>query len=141
MPCYIEDAAWKYARDKSAFKKKCREIGIPIVDEYTVSATPLPEELAVIEYPVVVKPVDGTGNRGFYPAEAQQRRRILLLPRRVQKFQPLRVRMQQRLMWDPQKRARRRVRPKPQIQLIQKEKRWKRLGISTSSIPATFTAA
>ena len=26
LPCYIEDAAWKYARDKSAFKSKCREI-------------------------------------------------------------------------------------------------------------------
>ena len=65
LPCYIEAAAWKYARDKSAFKKKCREIGIPIVDEYTVSNPPLPEELAVIEYPVVVKPVDGSGNRGL----------------------------------------------------------------------------
>ena len=65
LPCYIESAAWKYARDKSAFKKKCREIGIPIVDEYTVSNPPLPEELTVIEFPVVVKPVDGTGNKGL----------------------------------------------------------------------------
>ena len=65
LPCYIEEAAWKYARDKSAFKSKCREIGIPIVDEYTVSDPPLPEELSVIEYPVVVKPVDGTGNKGL----------------------------------------------------------------------------
>ena len=65
LPCYIETAAWKYARDKSAFKKKCREIGIPIVDEYIVSNPPLPEELTVIEYPVVVKPADGTGNKGL----------------------------------------------------------------------------
>lgn len=65
LPCYIEDAAWKYARDKSAFKNKCREIGLPVVEEYTVSDPPLPQELAVIEYPVVVKPVDGTGNKGL----------------------------------------------------------------------------
>lgn len=65
LPCYIEDAAWKYARDKSAFKKKCREIGIPVVEEYSVSDPPLPEELAAIEYPVVVKPVDGSGNKGL----------------------------------------------------------------------------
>ena len=65
LPCYIEDAAWKYARDKSAFKKKCRELGIPVVDEYTVSDPPKPDELAVIKYPVVVKPVDGTGNKGL----------------------------------------------------------------------------
>ena len=65
LPCYIEAVTWKYARDKSAFKKKCREIGIPVVEEYSVSDPPLPEELAVIEYPVVVKPVDGTGNKGL----------------------------------------------------------------------------
>lgn len=65
LPCYIEEAAWKYARDKSAFKNKCREVGIPIVDEYEVSDPPLDQELVDIEYPVVVKPVDGTGNKGL----------------------------------------------------------------------------
>lgn len=65
LPCYIEDSAWKYARDKCAFKKKCREIGVPVVEEYTVSDPPRPEEMAGIEYPVVVKPVDGTGNKGI----------------------------------------------------------------------------
>ena len=65
LPCYIEEAAWKYARDKSAFKKKCREFGIPVVDEYIVSDPPGAKELAAIEYPVVVKPVDGTGNKGL----------------------------------------------------------------------------
>lgn len=65
LSCYIEEAAWKYARDKSAFKKKCREFGIPVVDEYTVSDPPQPDELTAVEYPVVVKPVDGTGNKGL----------------------------------------------------------------------------
>jgi len=65
LPCYIEDASWKYARDKSEFKKKCREVGIPVVDEYELSNPPLPQELAQIEYPVVVKPVDGSGNKGL----------------------------------------------------------------------------
>ena len=53
LPCYIEEAAWKYARDKSAFKKKCREFGIPVVDEYIVPDPPGAKELAAIEYPVV----------------------------------------------------------------------------------------
>ena len=65
LPCYIEDSAWKYARDKSAFKAKCREIGVPVAEEYVVSNPPRPEELEGIEYPVVVKPVDGTGNKGL----------------------------------------------------------------------------
>lgn len=65
LPCYIEDVSWKYARDKSEFKKKCKEIGIPTVDEFELTDPPLPQELAQIEYPVVVKPVDGTGNKGL----------------------------------------------------------------------------
>lgn len=65
LPCYIEEASWKYARDKKAFKNKCREVGIPIVDEYEVSDPPLEQELVGVEYPVVVKPVDGTGNKGL----------------------------------------------------------------------------
>ena len=65
LPCYIEDSAWKYARDKSAFKQKCREIGVPVVEEYEVSDPPVAEELVGIEYPVVVKPVDGSGNKGL----------------------------------------------------------------------------
>ena len=33
LPCYIDKTAWKYARDKSAFKEKCREFGIPVAEE------------------------------------------------------------------------------------------------------------
>lgn len=65
LPCYIEEAAWKYARDKGAFKKKCREVGIPVAEEYAVSDPPIKQELRGIEYPVVVKPVDGSGNKGL----------------------------------------------------------------------------
>ena len=65
LPCYIESKAWKYARDKKIFKEKCRELGIPVVEEYAVSDPPAAEELIGIEYPVVVKPVDGTGNKGL----------------------------------------------------------------------------
>ena len=65
LPCYIEDEPWAYARNKQAFKNKCREIGIPVVEEYVLSDPPRKEEMAMIRYPVVVKPVDGTGNKGL----------------------------------------------------------------------------
>lgn len=65
LPCYIDKTAWKYARDKSAFKEKCREFGIPVAEEYHVSDPPLSHELSIIKYPVVVKPVDGAGNKGL----------------------------------------------------------------------------
>lgn len=65
LPCYIDKATWKYARDKKAFKTKCKEFGIPVVEEYYVSDPPQRQELSVIKYPVVVKPIDGTGNKGL----------------------------------------------------------------------------
>ena len=65
LPCYIEDEPWKYARNKHAFKRKCREIGIPTVEEYVLSDPPQKEEMEGIQYPVVVKPTDGTGNKGL----------------------------------------------------------------------------
>lgn len=65
LPCYIEDVSWKYARDKSAFKEKCRETGIPVVEEYSLSDPPRCEEMAGIDFPVVVKPIDGSGNKGL----------------------------------------------------------------------------
>ena len=65
LPCYIEDEPWRFARDKQAFKQRCREIGIPVAEEYTLSDPPCTEETAEIEYPVVVKPVDGAGNKGL----------------------------------------------------------------------------
>ncbi len=64
LPCYIDDESWKYARNKQLFKQKCRELGISVVEEYVLSNPPHMEELKRIEYPVVVKPVDGAGNRG-----------------------------------------------------------------------------
>ena len=65
LPCYIDDEPWKYARDKRLFKEKCKEIGIPVVEDYDLSDPPRREELEQIEYPVVVKPVDGSGNKGI----------------------------------------------------------------------------
>ena len=65
LPCYIDPGAWPFARNKRLFKQKCMEMGIPVVPEYPV---PTPGDEAGwerIEYPVVVKPVDGTGNSGL----------------------------------------------------------------------------
>lgn len=65
LPCYIDRSAWDFARDKEVFKHKCKEFGIPVVDEYSLSNPPATRELQMITYPVVVKPVDGAGNRGL----------------------------------------------------------------------------
>lgn len=64
LPCYIDANAWEFARNKRRFKNKCIEKGVPVVPEYPV---PDPGDEAAWEkivYPVVIKPVDGTGNAG-----------------------------------------------------------------------------
>ena len=63
LPCYIDEHALTFARNKRNFKNKCIEKGIPVIPEY-----PIPDNEAAWEqiiYPVVVKPINGTGNAGL----------------------------------------------------------------------------
>ena len=66
LPIYCEsDYAWKVARDKGEFKRICKKANAPIAKEYFLSDNLTEEDLAKIEYPVVVKPADKSGNRGM----------------------------------------------------------------------------
>ena len=62
---YCNEDSWRYARDKSLFKQKCIECGVPTSKQYFLSDNPSFEELANLDFPVVVKPIDCTGNVGF----------------------------------------------------------------------------
>lgn len=63
---YIEDEEQlAITRDKLLFKSICRQYGVPVAKDYYVSAEMKPEELAAIEYPVIVKPTDNAGSRGI----------------------------------------------------------------------------
>ena len=65
LPCYASSESWYYTIDKFAFKKLCRETGVPVAKDYYVSDPPTEEELDSIEFPVVVKAVDLSANRGM----------------------------------------------------------------------------
>lgn len=62
--CY-DDNAWNVATNKRAFKDLCKEVGAPIAEDYCISENLSDDELSIIQYPVVVKPVDKSGNRGM----------------------------------------------------------------------------
>ena len=64
FPCYCTPEAWHYSRDKEDFKKLCKEIGAPVAKDYYLTDAFTDEELSTVEFPVVVKPVDMSGNRG-----------------------------------------------------------------------------
>ncbi len=60
LPCYTNLSQWEYCKDKSKFKQLCREHGVPVSPEYDISEA---DNDAI--YPVIVKPVDSSGSRGF----------------------------------------------------------------------------
>lgn len=64
FPCYCTPEAWRYSRDKELFKNLCKELGAPVATDYELTDALTDEELDKIVLPVVVKPVDMSGNRG-----------------------------------------------------------------------------
>lgn len=66
LPIYCEDDyAWKVARDKGEFKRICKKVGAPIAQDYYITDELAPDDLNSVVFPVVVKPVDKSGNRGM----------------------------------------------------------------------------
>lgn len=66
LPFYCaSDKAWETACNKSLFKKICHEVGAPVADDYYLTDALTDEELSKVKFPVVVKPVDKSGNRGM----------------------------------------------------------------------------
>ena len=63
-PCYCTPATWIYCDNKVEFKKLCAENGIPVARKYDVDIQDS-RSLESMSYPVVVKPIDGSGSRGF----------------------------------------------------------------------------
>jgi biotin carboxylase len=66
LPIYCEsDYACRVARDKGEFKRICKAVGAPVATDYYLTDTLSDEELNGVVFPVVVKPVDKSGNRGM----------------------------------------------------------------------------
>lgn len=64
LPFYASDEGWACARDKSRFKEHCMAVGLDVPTQYAVKPPFTPEVLACVNYPVIVKPVDASAQRG-----------------------------------------------------------------------------
>lgn len=60
LPCYCKRDTWVYCDDKVRFKELCQKNDIPVAKKYSL------DNIDRISYPVIVKPVDGSGSRGFH---------------------------------------------------------------------------
>jgi biotin carboxylase len=65
LPFYATEEQWEICSDKSRFKAMCRKHDVPCVPEYHITEEFLPEDMAKIKYPVIVKPVDSSSARGI----------------------------------------------------------------------------
>lgn len=66
LPIYCNDnRAWEISRNKYKFKKLCKKNGVSVATDYELTNIDDIEELKKVKFPVVVKPVDASGNRGI----------------------------------------------------------------------------
>ena len=63
LPCYCNRNTWKYCDNKLEFKVLCEHAGIEVAKKYDLDSAI--EHLRETSQPVITKPVDGSGSRGF----------------------------------------------------------------------------
>ena len=59
MPCFGTQEQFSVMVRKDYFKDKCREYGVPTIEEYSS------DELDNVKYPVLVKPIDSCSSKGI----------------------------------------------------------------------------
>lgn len=64
FPCYGTLEQFQLCTDKAKMKNVCRKYGVPVTKEYSITSFS-EEETNNIDFPVITKPVDGSGSRGF----------------------------------------------------------------------------
>ena len=64
LPKYCSWESWAYARNKRKFKDICKKHGVRVAQDYSIKNVYDKTQIADIQYPVVVKPIDCGGNEG-----------------------------------------------------------------------------
>ena len=64
LPFYATPAQLEITSHKDRFKEYCRTFGVPVIEEYECDPAQDPE-LPVVEFPVIVKPVDSYASKGI----------------------------------------------------------------------------
>lgn len=64
LPFYATKEQWDLCSNKGSFKRLCREYSVPCVPEFTISNIKEMDE-SQIQFPVIVKPVDGCSSKGI----------------------------------------------------------------------------
>ena len=65
LPCYTTMDVWDKCANKDVFKSYCRQYGVDCTPEYDISLDTPKSELDKIDYPIIIKPVDGCSSAGI----------------------------------------------------------------------------
>ena len=65
LPCYTTMEIWNRCANKDVFKQYCRDYDVDCTPEYAIDLNTPMAELEQIEYPIIVKPVDGCSSAGI----------------------------------------------------------------------------
>lgn len=65
LPCYTTTDIWNRCANKDEFKDYCREYGVDTPEQYDITVSSTDEELDAIDYPIIIKPVDGCSSKGI----------------------------------------------------------------------------
>lgn len=65
LPCYTTTEVWDHCANKDFFKEYCRKYGVDCTPEYDISEGSSDAELKAMDYPIIVKPVDGCSSAGI----------------------------------------------------------------------------
>lgn len=63
--CYASPEQWEICSNKERFKNYCRDNGVPTAPEYSIDDFKNEVFEKTIEYPLIVKPVDGCSSKGI----------------------------------------------------------------------------
>lgn len=69
LSCYCNEEQWDMLQNKSCFKELCRTFDIPVTKEYKIENVSELDKEINFDFPVITKPVDGSGSRGFSVCE------------------------------------------------------------------------
>ena len=65
LPCYTSMEVWDRCANKDVLKKYCREYNVDCTPEYDIDLNTSFDELKKIDYPIIIKPVDGSSSAGI----------------------------------------------------------------------------
>lgn len=66
LPCYATMEQWDTCANKATFKELCRRFDVPCVPQFHLTTELRREDLDRLNYPVILKPVDGSSSAGLF---------------------------------------------------------------------------